>query len=166
MILSYRITISQQLSVLYSFLIVDGGAFIAYIYFFGFSLPYAIFILPLSLLFILTVLPVIILHTQYFLLNRNSELLINREDKTITYISGNTELKAEFNDIESLQFYGSFAGDSGIYTFSAYRFYKIILKDKREIIVTSLMMKNIKNELPKLLSIGVQSHYSFLATIR
>ena len=166
MLYKYEITLRQQFLVLNTFLIIDGGATIAYLYFFGVHIPYPIFILPLSLLFILTVLPVLILHPQYYRANRNSEFIIDRTNQTLHYVSRSIDLKEKFSDIESVHFYGSYSGDSGIYTFSGYSYFKIILKNKHEIIITSLMMYDIKNKLPELLSVNAVKHYNFLATLK
>jgi len=162
----YKVTLKQQLLVLSSFLIIDGGAAIIYLYFFGVHIPYTIFMLPLLLVFVLTILPVLILHIQYYRANKSSELMIDKRNRKLRYITDLVDLEVSFGDIEFLHFYGSFAGDSGLYTFSAYRYFKIILKDKQEIFITSLMMYDIKNKLPELLSMEAISHFSFLATIK
>jgi len=92
--------------------------------------------------------------------------MIDKRNRTLRYITDLVDLEVSFGDIEFLHFYGSFAGDSGLYTFSAYRYFKIILKDKQEIFITSLMMYDIKNKLPELLSMEAINHFSFLATIK
>jgi len=162
----YKITLKQQLLVLNTFLTIVGGAAIVYLYFFGVHIPHPIFIVPLSLVFILMILPVLILHNQYYRINKSSELMIDKRNRELHYVTDWVDLSVSFSDIESLHFYGSFAGDSGLYTFSAYRYFKIILKDKQEIFITSLMMYDLKNKLPELLSMEPINHYSFLATIK
>ena len=161
----FKTTLKQQILVLNTFLIIDGSLFIVYIYIFGFGFPYKAFIFAWSLVFVLTILPVLILHTQYYIKNYKAVFTIDKLNKTFNYVSPKINIAASFDDIESRHYYGSYAENSGMYTFGPYCFFKIILKDKREIIVTTLMMYNSKKIMEELLSIKAEGHLGILALL-
>jgi hypothetical protein len=114
--------------------------------------------------------PVVILHTQYLIKNWNAILIIDTDKETFEFILHKKKYHYAFKDIEQLKYYAtsghiSVKGSSFWYTFDPYRFFKIILKDHTEIIVTCLMMNNIENRLEKLLQIEATRKFRALPLI-
>lgn len=101
--------------------------------------------------FIISVLPVIIVHTQYYIANRGANLNVDIEKGILNFTSPKQYYEYSFDDIKYLDHHVSYGGGSGWYTFGEYGYYKITFKDNREINITCLMMNDIQNKLEKLL---------------
>jgi len=166
MIYKFKITIKQQLLMLNSLMIIVGIPLICYLYMFGFTKLHGLAIVAVVIVFSLMVLPVLILHSQYYKQNRKSEFIVDKRNREIFYHSPKINIESSFDNIRSLESYCSFAEKQAIYTFSDYRYFKIILLDGQEIIITSLMMYDIKNKMEELLSIKAERHFGFLALIK
>ena len=74
-------------------------------------------------------------------------------------------LNYSFSEIESLQYYRSWGKGSGWHSFGEYRYYKIIFKDKREIVITCLMINDIENTLEMLLRMKAERHAKVVCLI-
>jgi hypothetical protein len=141
----FKITVGNQLAQL-NWLITVYIA-IGYIFyrFFGFSfkgpVPY-IYLAYLSF----DIVPTLLVHIQYYRANKDAVLDINRELRTISYETPRETLSYHFDDIGSFVRVDSW-GAGAWYSFAEYRYYKITFTDKKEIIITSLMIRDIKSVL-------------------
>jgi hypothetical protein len=163
----FKITIKQQLLILFPFLTINAVVIAVYFYIFR-DISLNIFIIVLFLfIFLLNVLPVLLLHLQYLIKNWNVTFKIDREKKLITCQNGKKSLKYSFDDIETLKYYATHGhisrrGSSLWYTFDPYRFYKITFKDQKKVIITCLMINNIENTLEQLLEITAERKFRVL----
>ncbi|MBS1663675.1 MAG: hypothetical protein JST68_21710 [Bacteroidetes bacterium] len=114
---------------------------------------------------IIDIVPTLIAHVQYCLANWGSALIIDKQARMIRYISKAGDLSYHFGDIERLEHTASYGGGSWWYSFSEYRYFRIKFKDQKEIIVTSLMMKDIKFVLEPLLGISAHKKLKLVAFI-
>jgi hypothetical protein len=165
MIYKYKISIKQQLLLLWQpifpFLIVIGVGK----YYFGFSLSETPFYFTCGFIFITDTIPALILHIQYLINNLGSELIIDTENRKLLYkkINGNinNDIYYQFSDIKSLKYYASFGRSSGVNSFARYRYCKIFLVNKNEIVITCLMINDIENTLEKVLHIKPEKEFRF-----
>jgi hypothetical protein len=97
--------------------------------------------------------------------NRSVVLAIDKEARELAYSSPLRVLKYSFDDIHTVQHFASYGGGTGVYSFGEYRYFKIIFKDKVEVIVTCLMINNIKNTLANLLEVEVAKRLRVVAFI-
>lgn len=136
-----------------------------YLYFVGFHFN-TTFIIISSFVFLTDILPTLILHTQYLVSNWNSILRINEISKTVefenSYILG---LKYNFEDIDVIEYYCSYGRGTGWYSFERYRYCKLKFKDSQSIIITSLMINRIENQIKNLTGHKVDKHLKVLALI-
>ena len=69
-----------------------------------------------------------------------------------------------FEDIERVEHVASYGGGSW-YSFSEYRYFRIKFKDQKEIVITSLMMKDIKHIMEPLLGVSAHKKLKLVAFI-
>ncbi len=131
-----KITLKQQLLLILPLIIKNGILFGIYFYFFGFEFSSSFFTYILVFIILFDILPTILLHIQYLLKNRSVILVIDNEARILTYNSPLRGLKYSFDDIYTVQHFASFGGGTGVYSFGEYRYFKIIFKDKEEVIIT------------------------------
>lgn len=112
---------------------------------FTFRPPY---IYIISIFFLFDILPTIIVHVQYLKANWEAVLIINREHQTLTYTGPQGSLSYHFSDIAGLERVVSY-GDGAWYSFSEYRYYRIIFLDGKQIVITSLMIPDIQFTLER-----------------
>ena len=163
----YRITLKQQLLLLTPALIKYGLFGGIYLFFFGFSLPTPIYLYAFLVLFVIDLLPAIILHVQYLVKNWTVILTIDTKSKTVFYQSKETSFTQNFDDIflaEYVMSYG-FKGSAGFYSFAEYRYQKIYFKDGTSIIITCLMINDIKNTLEMLLRLKAKEKFKIIAFV-
>jgi hypothetical protein len=158
----YKITLLKQILVLIQPIITYGLLMLWYKYYIGGAFFHdMVFVSIVLILFTFDLLPAIVLHIQYLIKNRGSVLTINSIDKTILYQSGEIDLNKKFSEISSIEYHAGYGGGSW-YSFSAYRYFKIIFNDKSEIIITCLMIPNIKAEFNNLFQIEFINKISLL----
>lgn len=102
--------------------------------------------------FLLDILPTLLVHCQYLIRNWGATLIINKDLETVKYISSSENLTYKFEDIDHLEHIASYGG-GGWYSFGQYRYFKIVFKDGKSVIVTCLMVKDIKLIFETLLGI-------------
>lgn len=124
-----------------------------------------VFIIVYSIYFLLDLLPTIIVHTQYWIRNHKAFLKINTETKELFYEKNFSHVNYSFADINLLKYYRNLGKGSGWNSFSQYRYYKIVFNDKKEIVITCLMINSIENTLEMLLRIQAEKHSKFLCLI-
>ena len=135
-----------------------GLTLIGYVYFFGFTIQKAP-ILAFVLFSLIDLLPLFILHIQYYIRNKNSILTINRTDRFFIYKEKEAEKLFHFNEIlfiKCITSYGNGKISPGWYSFGQYRYCKIGLKNHEEIIITSLMVPDIDQTLEWMLGIRAE----------
>lgn len=165
-IYKYKVTIKQQMIILARLFILDIALIIACIYFLKISLTSITFIIGFSFFLLTDTIPTIILHTQYWLKNHKATFTINTEMKELTYATPGNQLRYSFSDIDRLQYNWNFGKGSGWYSFGEYRYYKIIFKDKTEVVITCLMINDIENTLEMLLKMKAERHGKYLCLIK
>lgn len=165
MIYKFHITLKQQLLLLVQPIIIYIGV-ITVIYLYYKTIPFFTLMVTLLCIFFFDTLPALILHLQYFLVNKSSLLIIDKGKRTILYKSSrkNTE-ELPFSAIKSLKFHVSYGRSSGVYSFARYRYYKINLSTSEEFIITCLMINDVENTLPMLLEIEPEKELSFFPSI-
>ncbi|MBY0476854.1 MAG: hypothetical protein K2Q24_04350 [Chitinophagaceae bacterium] len=160
----YQIKFSRQLKLLWPCLIINIFCIAVWYYLIGSAAPLYLSILYFSFFFLVNLLPVLVLHTLYLSENKGSEFLFNRLEKTFIFQKNRVRIEADFSEIESLHYYGSY-GRGSWYTFGEYEFCKIVLSNKQEIIVTCLLMKNVRETLEGAFSIKAEGHLRFIALL-
>lgn len=157
----YSVTLKQQLLVsAQAILTISIFIFMGYFYFRG-SLSSQQIIGIISFIFIFDTLPSIVLHLQYLARNKKVELII-KKDGSITYKRFNKTINFSVDDINCLQYFVSYGRKTGVYSSAIYRYYKIILNDKTELIITCLMMNDIENTLEMLIHMKGEKQLKFI----
>src|SRR5436190_1962412 len=151
----FKITFLQQLLLLIPFIATAIVVTIIYYYLFGFKTLDVILIAVIFFYFLVEVLPVLLVHIQYLYKNWGNILILDVDNKSILLEHRDSKKQYSFNDIKVIKYYAtgghiSTNGSSLYYSFDPYRFYKIIFKDKSEMIITCLMINNIENTLENL----------------
>jgi hypothetical protein len=160
----FQITLKQQLLILVPFLTMNPVIIVIFIFIFRDVKIELWMLVAFFLLFLIEVLSVVILNIQYLLKNWNAVLMVDNVKQSIQYHQKQQFLEYKIHEIERIRYYAtsghiSRKGSSLWYTFDPYRFYKITFKDKREIVVTCLMINNIEHVLEEL--IGVRAEWKF-----
>lgn len=133
--------------------------------YFNYELFAISFFVGFGFLFIVGILPVIVLHIQYLLINWNAIFLIDTEKEMASYESAKKNISFSFNDIASVTNYSSYGRNAGWYSFAAYRYCKITLVNNTEIIITCLMINDIENTLEALFKIKCKKELQFICFI-
>ncbi len=154
----FTITIKQQLNLFVRVPLIWTAVAFGAIFILHIDLTNIAFIITGILLFTIDTLPTIAVHLQYWKINHDALLEIDTQVCTITYTSPNQNSKYSFQDISTLHYYYSYVKNSGWHSFGVYRYYKIIFRDGKEIIITCLMMSNIDKILEDLLGIKAGKH--------
>jgi len=146
-------------------IVKNGILFGIYFYFFSFKFSSSFYTYILFFIILFDILPTILLHIQYLMKNRGVILDINKDIGIFIYNSPLRVLKYSFSDINTVQHFASFGGGTGVYSFGEYRYFKIIFNDKVEVIVTCLMVNNIKITLQNLLGVEAEKRLKVIAFI-
>ncbi|HEV9036259.1 MAG TPA: hypothetical protein VGQ51_06565 [Puia sp.] len=162
--LIFRVTVKTQLAQLNWLITVYLAIGILFYCLFGLSLRPPIAYIY-SAVFLFDILPTLLVHVQYYRVNNGAVLDINRELHRISYITPHETLSYNFDDISSFVRVDSW-GAGQWYSFAEYRYYKITFKDKKKIIITSLMIKDIKYVLEPMLHMTAVKERRFVAFIR
>lgn len=158
---SFRITFKNHLSFLWPSIIANCIIiYFSYIIFEKSKLSLLISLFYLSI-FIISILPVLLLHGQYFLKNRGMIFTINSTDKKIQYNKNGIIKELEFSDINRLISFRSY-GYRSWYLFEAYEYLKIITNERDEILVTCLLIPDAKSRFEDLLEIKAEEKFRFL----
>jgi hypothetical protein len=163
----YKMTSKQQFSALISIWIKYGFLLMLYLFFYGFTLPYFEYIYVIIFLFVIDIFPTLFLHIQYYNQNRKTVFIIDNLNKTATYINPQLNIIFRFTDIAKFEHIESSVGKGapGWYSFGDYKYCRITLKDNMEIIITCLMISNIRNTLELKFGIKADSKFRALAFI-
>ncbi len=159
----FRISIGQQLKLLSrpAFLWIGLYAFCII----G-KLNMDAFLFAGSFLFVLDTLPVIILHIQYWLKNRNAIFYIDFQKRKIIYEFKNSEISGYFEDIISFSSYTGFAPKYGFQSMEDYKYCKIELRNKEIIYLTILMIPDVQRTLETTLKIKPELHRKYMCLIK
>jgi hypothetical protein len=105
-------------------------------------------------LFSFDVLPTIILHLQYFSVNRNAILVVRDQQRMLSYSRNGERFDYSFDDIDRI-FYVAGWGNDQWYSFSDYRYFVLAFKDGRKILISCLMIKFTRQGLEGMFGIEV-----------
>jgi hypothetical protein len=118
--------------------------------------------------FTLSVLPVLILHTQYLISNHKLMVIIDSDLKVIEFRRGTTIDRYSFTDIKSLDYYATTGHISkkgaspAFYSFDSYRFYKLRFSNNKTYYLTCLLMNDIEHRLEILINTEADWHFRAL----
>ena len=161
----FKISFLQQFLLLFHLIAINTAVLVGFYYFFGTIFPNRLFLFVYAFMFLFNILPTIFLHIQYYLKNKDAILVINSELGTLSYSQSNSSLQYSFNEIRRIVATASYGKGTGYYSFSEYRYCKIIFNDNSKIIITCLMVNDIDNTLEKLLKKEVEKTFTLLAAI-
>ena len=159
--LTYKITIVQQLLFLLPFIAINSIFVFFLLYKFGWT---AATWVAIGFLCIVSIIPTLVLYIQYLIKNIGLTVNLNIDERTICFIQKGNKSKYFFNEISELIRTSSY-GRGSWYSFGNYRFYKIIFKDHSEFIITSLLIKNIEEDLANKLNCQEEKKLKVLALI-
>jgi hypothetical protein len=108
----YSVNFKRQLELLWPSLVINSLTVLAYVFIIGLSAPMYIAVPFFLFFFLVNLLPVIILHTQYLIENKQSFLIINKQEKKIIYESNRQKCEVKFFDVTSLSYYCSYGRGS------------------------------------------------------
>jgi hypothetical protein len=101
--------------------------------------------------FFILIFPTLVLHIEYFFANKSSKFVIDYENESIEYLKGDTLLKYPFSEISRIVVYLAPSikrGSSVKYLpFEKYNFAKFFFKGGDEMIITSLLIGNLDQEI-------------------
>lgn len=163
MIQNFKITLKQQMIILFPAFFVNVFLIVGSFYVMKFSITD--FMIGYTFYFFIDMLPTIILHIQYWFKNHGAILNIDTDADNISYEKSNRQYQYSFSDIEALHYYRNLGKGSGWNSFGQYRYYKIIFHDRNEIVITCLMINNIENTLEGLLKMKAETHAKLLCLI-
>jgi hypothetical protein len=169
--MEFKVTLKQQLRVLTLFFFENITITCGVIYFFRNIKLGALEISVIVFLIFIQIIPSIILHIQYLIWNNNSLLEIDMVTFSISYQTKSEVLSYKFSDIEKLTLYAngghiSYKGTIEYYPSDAYRYYEIVFKDGKRMIITCFMIQNIENVLEKILNIKAIRKFRILPIIK
>ena len=161
----YHTTLMQQFLLLSPMILRYTILFGIYFYYFGFTVPSSLYYWLFAFVLITDILPTVVLHCQY--LKKNSKCLFYFDSQTFLFCFKQKEFEKKFssNDILELQYHVSYGRGTGFYSFERYRYYKIILIDKTEIIITCLMKNKIENNFQQFLNKSHEKKLHFVVFI-
>jgi len=144
----YKVTSQRQMALLSSLLFIHTILVSLYLYYYGFA-GNIVLLISYFVFFTFDGLPTIILHLQYLSANRYSTLVIHGQDRMLSYTRQDEHLNFSFDDIEKI-IYVAGLGNGAWYSFSEYRYFVLVLRDERKILISSLMMKFDKKDLERI----------------
>lgn len=113
--------------------------------------------------------PMLFLHIQYMIANKNLQCTIDTQDQTIEFKINNSYIY-NFNQIVQFDYFATHGhsskkGSSFYYTFDPYRYYRLEFDDGRIFYLTCLIMNNIEFTLEQLLNKEAEWHFKMLPTL-
>lgn len=166
----YKITTRNQYKALafiaFAFVFCTGCVF-----YFSYIQPTKYSVLPpFSVLFIVSLLPVLYLHIEYYYFNKNTSIEIEPSQNKVVYCDKLGEIKTfYFNEVNKISIYMAPSlhrkSSLQIFPFENYHFAKIFLKNGEVIIITSLMAPMVENALSNIEGVPVERKISIFASI-
>ena len=107
-----------------------------------------VIVVTLSFSLIASIIPTALVHIQYKMENRGGLFIVDSDRKKVSYNSAKIKIEKNIDEIDYIQYvcyYNKY--DEGLYSFTRYKYFKIVFKDNAEIIITCLMMSEIKNTI-------------------
>jgi hypothetical protein len=160
----YEVTPQRQWSLLSYMLIIHGILIAAYIYYYG-LLGNTGLLIAYGVFFMLDALPTIRCHLQYLAANRNATLIVRPQLRTLSYTRDEEHYDYSFDDIQQIIYVAGF-GNGAWYSFSEYRYFVLIFKDGKQILISSLMISYNKKSLEGMFGITVKTKMRLIPTIR
>lgn len=143
----FNVTLLQQLRLLAPMFAIAIPAYAFAYYFVGNGLfdtsDGTLYYCSIPLL-VYCILPTLLLHIEYLIINFGAVLEIDTENKIATYTKGKFEKNFSFNEVISIGRYTNPVVNSNWVSFSVYRYMRFNLNDGSRIIITSLMVNKIE----------------------
>lgn len=105
---------------------------------------------------IITFLPVILIHLEYYLMNRGVTLKIDNKNQKLSYLKGKKELKISYSEIEKIELHkvkSYHLKEVRFFPTDFYHYAKIILKNNKIIYITSLLAPDFNVEMSNTIEI-------------
>ena len=115
--------------------------------------------------FLLDIMPALIVHVQYLIKNSGVVLTVDASQKKLTFDDKGHLTEVQFSDLTRLIRVASYGSKTGVYSFGNYRYYKLILKDGSQFIVTCLLINKIEENLISLLNFEEEMQLKLVAFI-
>lgn len=109
--------------------------------------------------FVLLTMPAILIHIDYYRINRKTIIIIDCIEKSLKINSVNYS----FHDIKSIDFFTSDLKESpNFFLFGGYKFAEITMSDDKTYVITTLLINNLESELKKIAKDKIKTYYKFL----
>ena len=158
---NFRITLKNHLTFLWPCIIANFLIIYFYYLIFEKSEINLLIILLFLSIFIVNILPVLLIHIQYFLTNRNMLFKIDSSNNKIEYSQNGIIKKLDFSEINRLISFRSY-GYRSWYLFEAYEYLKIITNEGDEILITCLLIPDARDRFEGLLKIKAEEKFRLL----
>ena len=99
-------------------------------------------------------LPTIIMHIQYFCANRNAAIIVRHQERMFLYIKNGIRENYSFDEIEMIIYEVGF-GNGAWYSFSDYRYFVLVMKNGKKILISSLMLRYNKDIVERMFGMKV-----------
>lgn len=162
---TYKISFGSQLNSLQSLIIINGAFVAIYLYIFGSNFIGSIFWPICIITMVVSVIPTLLLHFNYLIYNSKSSLTVDTSKKQTVFSKGSERIVFDFIEIDSIEYISSYGKGVTWYTFEAFRYCRIKLKNEREIFVTNLMMYRLEKEMKELFGRELIKKYKLLCFI-
>jgi hypothetical protein len=161
----FKINLKQQVILSFHMICMWVGLILLNLYLLKLNFHNSAFILIAIFFLFIDTLPTIAVHIQYYIINRKSLLILNTTAKELTFKTDTSQTNYSFDEINTIKYYRSYGKGSGWHSFGEYRYYKIVFTDKKEIIITCLMVNDIQQTLDSLLNKTAEKHFKLLCLV-
>jgi hypothetical protein len=158
-------TFARHFSLLAHMVIVHGSVYYLLYRILGMELFTTSVVWVLAFFFTVDILPTLILHLQYVLLSNRQRITVDTVGNTIMVVSKNTNDSWRFNEIRSLTYYSSYGAGANWYSFAYHSYCKLQFVAGEELIITNLVISDIKKNLPNMLETDAEFKYKIIAFI-
>lgn len=159
----FEITLKQQLKMLARTIILP---IIMLLFVWYYELFNVFVFIPLGVLLVVDTLPSILLHINYYKANEGATLIIDQNHKVLIYKSKEKFVETSLSSISCMCLTLSTVYDTGRHSFGQYRYCKVVLIDRTEIVISCLMVNDLENNLKDLLNMKPLIERRLLCFIR
>ena len=159
----FEITLKQQLKMLARTIIFP---IIMLLFVWYYELFNVFVFIPLGVLLVVDTLPSILLHINYYKANEGATLIIDQNHKVLIYKSKEKFFETSLSNISCMCLTLSTVYNTGRHSFGQYRYCKVVLIDRTEIVISCLMVNDLENNLKNLLNVEPLIDRKLLCFIR
>jgi hypothetical protein len=109
-------------------------------------------LLIILILLIVDVVPAILIHLQYSYFSWKKELHVDTDRRKMTIKDKQSIQVVDFGQISSITCYSSYGANTNLYSFSYHKYCQIQFKDGSKSIITNLVVPDVTNLLPELVT--------------